>query len=225
MEIILILLLLIIIISVFILYKIILWISKKKTRVNWTLSLLGILILAKIINFIFFTEMELIQSKVYTDIFFLKNPRKAKDCINTVIKQFCLKKMNTEFIGNEKKFRYYNSDSSKVWIHYDLDFYNYTDNFFGSNTAYFIENEEDDGGPTSMHFLSEIQDEKIATFSIDFCENDTVNYYAKITYHQGYKIDTIFSKCPTLPKKIIPINEPDFYSTEPSGVGKIPRRE
>ncbi|GEM_PF-963349 len=214
MEIILILLLLFILLSVFILYRIVLWISKKKARVNCTLALLGIFILVKIINFVFFTEMELIQSKVYTDKFFLKNPRITQDSINTMIKHFCIEKMNKEFIGNEEKYKRYNSDSSNVWISYDLDFYNYTDNFFGSNTAYFIDNEEDDGGPTSIHFLSEIEKERIATFSIDFCENDTVNYYAKITYHQEYKIDTIFSKCIQQPKSYAPIKTNKTYSTE-----------
>ena|SRR5690554_6496238 len=223
MEIILILFLLIILFAIFyLLYRIIIWISKKKTRVNWALSLLGILILAKIINFVFFTEMELIQSKVYKDMYLIKNPVNNKDSIQSLIKQICLDKMNKEFLGNEKKYKDYNSDSSKVWINYNFDFYNYTDNFFGSNTAHFIENKEDDGGPTSVNFLSEIQDEKIATFSIDFCENDTVNYYAKIIYHRGYEIDTIFSKCIEQPKKIIPINEPFIHSTEGIGTDYYP---
>ncbi|MDR6969569.1 hypothetical protein J2X31_003602 [Flavobacterium arsenatis] len=223
MEIILILLLLIILVSVFTLYKIILWISKKKTRVNWTLSLLGILILAKIINFIFFTKMELIQSKAYKNMYLIKNPINNRDSIHSFIKQICLERMNKEFIGNEEKYKYHSKDGSNVWVGYHyFNFYNYTDNFLGSNTAHFIENKEDDGGPTSMYFLSTIEDEKIATFSIEFCENDTVNYYAKIIYHRGYEIDTIFSKCTEQPKKIIPINEPFIHSTEGIGTDYYP---
>lgn len=225
MEIILILFLLTILFAVFyLLYRIIIWISKKKTRINWTLSLLGILILAKIVDFVFFTKMEFIQSKVYKDMYLIKNPINNRDSIHSFIKQICLERMNKEFIGNEKKYKDYNSDSSKVWINYDLDFYNYTDNFFGSNTAHFIENEEDDGGPTSMYFLSTIEDEKLARFSINYCENDTINYYASITYYNNeseLKTDTIINKCAIQPKKMIPLRETKIYSTEAKAKAKV----
>lgn len=184
--------------------RILLWINKKPKEINWALSFLGILILAKIIHFAFFTEMEVIQSKVYKNMYFIKNPVSNTDSIRSSIKKMCLQRMNKEFISNEKKYKDYNNDSSKVWLNYDLNFYNYTDNWLGSNTAHFIENEEDDGGPTSMHFLSEIQNEKMARFSINYCENDTVNYYATLTYYQGereIKTDTLINQCP---KKIVP---------------------
>lgn len=168
--------------------------------------------------------MELIQSKVYKDMYLIKNPINNRDSIHTLIKQFSLERMNKEFLGNENKYKDYNNDSSKVYLSYDFDFYNYTDNWLGSNTAHFIENEEDDGGPTSMHFLSTIEDEKIATFGINFCENDTVNYYVAIRYYQENKTDTLINKCVEQPKKIIPKQKPDIYSTEPSGTGKIPIR-
>ncbi len=230
MIIFLILLLLIILVSVFILYKIILWISKKETRVIWAMSLIGILFVAKVVDLVFFTKMEVIESKVYSGMYFIKNPVKNKDSIHSIIKQIAINRMNQEFLGNEEKYRNFNADSSSVSIIYDLDFYNYTDNFLGSNTAHFIENEEDDGGPTSIHFLSEIQDEKIATFSIDFCENDTVNYYAKMTYHHRYyrrfKTDTLINHCPKLPKKAKPIEFNKVHSTKvKAGVEEYPKKK
>lgn len=45
--------------------------------------------------------------------------------------------MNKEFISNEKKYKDYNNDSSKVWLNYDLNFYNYTDNWLGSKHGSF----------------------------------------------------------------------------------------
>ncbi|WP_153937000.1 hypothetical protein [Riemerella anatipestifer] len=195
------LILFLLILIIFLLYKITLWIGKNKKRVNWALSLLGILLLVKIVDFVFFTKMEFIQSRVYQNMYLIKNPVNSKDSVYSIIKQICLERMNKEFIGNETKYRYYNRDSSKVWLNYDLEFYNYSDDFFGSNTAHFIEYEEDDGGPTSMHFLSEIENEKLSRFSIHYCENDTVNYYAKITYYDNereIKTDTIVNNCCTL---------------------------
>ncbi len=161
--------------------------------------------------------MEFVQSKVYKNMYLIKNPINNRDSIHSYIKQICLKKMKKEFIGNEKKYKDYNNDRSKVWLNYDFDFYNYSDNWLGTNTAHFIENEEDDGGPTSMHFLSEIQNEKLARFNVNYCENDTVNYYASITYYNNeseIKTDTIINKCPKQPKKIIPLKDTKIYSTE-----------
>lgn len=151
--------------------------------------------------------MEFIQSKVYKNMYLIKNPINNRDSIQSSIKQICLQKMNNEFLGNEKKYKNYNSDSTSVWLNYDFDFYNYSDNWLGSNTAHFIENEEDDGGPTSIHFLSEIQNEKLASFRINYCKNDTINYYASITYYnkeREIKTDTIINKCLKISKIIVP---------------------
>lgn len=150
-------------------------------------------------------------------MYLIKNPINNRDSIHFFIKQICTERINRDFLGNERKYRDYNSDSSKVWLNYDLNFYNYNDNWLGSNTAHFVENEEDDGGPTSTHFLSEIQNEKIAELNINYCENDTLNYYATISYYRKdyiYKADTIINKCSKQLKKIISVKETKTYSTE-----------
>lgn len=150
-------------------------------------------------------------------MYLIKNPINNLDSIHSLIKQISLKRMNKEFIGNEKKYKYYNDDSTKVWLSYDFDFYNYTDNWIGSNTAHFIENKEDDGGPTSMYFLSEIQNEKIAEFSVNYCKNDTTDYYATMNYYRNdykYKTDTMINNCPKLKNVIIPRIKSTIYDTQ-----------
>jgi len=57
----------------YVLYILIKWISKKKKRIQWTFGIIGILILINIIDSIFFTKMEFIQSKVYPHLYIVKN--------------------------------------------------------------------------------------------------------------------------------------------------------
>jgi len=177
--------------------KILVWINKKQKRKNWALLFLGILILAPVVQSLFFTKMEAIQSKTYPNMYFIKNPFSKQDSVQALIKNIVLKKMNSEFIGNEKMHKIYNSDSSRVWLSYDLEFYKYSDGLFGNGSSYFIDNVEDDGGPTSIHFLSNIEKDRMARFSINYCEKDTVNYLALLTYYQEreMKTDTLINKC------------------------------
>ena len=127
--------------------------------------------------------------------------------------------MNKEFIGDIDKYKYYNEDRSKIWLSYDLKFYQYSDSWFtGGGTAFFIENEEDNGGGFSDNTLADHhRKDQIAQFEIGFCENDTVNYYATLTHYQNdreIKIDTLLSKCVDQQKKIIPEIDRKIYSTE-----------
>ena len=69
------------------------------------------------------------------------------------------------------------------------------------DTEYFLTHEEDDGGPTSSHFLDLHQEERgIAYFYKNKCKNDSlktigvIRYYDK--YGDFYRPDTIIiSKC------------------------------
>lgn len=203
-------------------YRVILWISKKKARIHWTLFLLGILVLAKLIDLAFFTKMEAIQSNVYKNLYLIKNSVNNRDSVDAFIKQISQQRMNSEFMGNEEKYRYYNRDSSNVWLSYSLDFYNYNNNFFGSNTAHFINYEEDDGGPTSIYFLSKIEKERLAEFRIRYCEDDSINYYAVITYYANEyerKTDTIISQCIYVEKEPSPEKAPVTELTGREDVG------
>lgn len=70
---------------------------------------------------------------------------------------------------------------------------------YSSNTKYFLENIEDDGGPTSMHFLSNYQKkEGIALFDVKEYENDSIQEIGIIRYYEKYgdfyTPDTIYIK-------------------------------
>jgi hypothetical protein len=76
-------------------------------------------------------------------------------------------------------------------------FYKYT-----WGTSYFLENEEDDGGPTSLHFLDNYNDDNLASFFLSKCENDTTKLVGKYHFY-GLKglydgvdqTDTLLYKC------------------------------
>ncbi len=78
----------------YLLYVLIKWISKKKTRIQWTFGIIGIVILINIIDSIFFTKMEFIQSKVYPHLYLVKNQINNQYSLNAVIKNMVVQKMN-----------------------------------------------------------------------------------------------------------------------------------
>lgn len=180
-----------------IVYRIITWIRKKQVRINCAFSFLGILLLVKILLFAF-SEMEVIRSKIYPDLYLIKNPSSNTDSLRAVIRKIAVDRMNHDFIGNESSYKDYNNDSSRVWLYYELDFYEYTNGGFEGGTSYFIENEQDNGGGFSDNTLADHhKDAQIARFSIDYFDNDTINYFATLTYYKNekeIKVDTIINK-------------------------------
>ena len=68
------------------------------------------------------------------------------------------------------------------------------------DTEYFLTHEEDDGGPTSSHFLDLHQEERgIAYFYKEKCKNDSLKTIGVIRYYDKYGYfyhpDTIIDKC------------------------------
>jgi len=68
------------------------------------------------------------------------------------------------------------------------------------DTEYFLTHEEDDGGPTSSHFLDLHQEERgIAYFYKEKCKNDALKTIGVIRYYDKYGYfyhpDTIIGKC------------------------------
>lgn len=192
----------------YLLYVLIKWISKKKTRIQWTFGIIGIVILINIIDSIFFTKMEFIQSKVYPHLYLVKNQINNQDSLNTVIKNIVVQKMNAEFIGKENKYKHkyqYNSESAlRTDLYYSLSFYRYykgwgTNPFGEAGTEHFINNEEDPGG-FSSELLEHYYEYRIARFDIEFCKNDTIKYFGVLKYFQNgqeMKTDTIINQCKT----------------------------
>lgn len=120
---------------------------------------------------------EFIQSKVYKSMYLLRNYPENDSILKTIIKSY-VKKISKDNINKDFSF----------------DIYKYT-----SNTEYFLENEEDDGGPTSMYFLSDCENDQIAYFTFSKCENDTTKLAGRFHYyginHNVSEIDTIIYKC------------------------------
>lgn len=201
-------LLILIILFVAILIFVIVWIFKNPFRRKIALISGGSLAFLLLIYNIFFVDhsMQFIQSKVYPSLYLVKNEINDRDSLNRLIKQMVLKKMNSEFIGKEEKYKskylYTTNSPSRTDLYYSIDFYTYfvgwgTNPFGEAGTAHFIENEEDPGGFSSEE-LSHYSKYKIAELSVNFCEDDTINYKGVLKYYQNdevIKTDTLINKC------------------------------
>ena len=202
MEIILIFFLLsILFLFLFIIFKMVKWILKDKIRISWTVSLVAVFALSMLINKVFFTKMEFIESKVNPNLYIVKNLVEDKDSLHNELKKVVLKKVNNEVLNQIEKYKKINLNDSIVELKYTVDFYEYSKGsvfipFGDAGTYYFIEKEEDPGG-----FIVEVLDMypkyHIAKFNLKFCKNDTTRYFGTIDYYKNWdiiKTDTIVSK-------------------------------
>lgn len=177
----------------------------KFTNKTLILSLVGFYFITILINNLFFKKMAFIQSKVYPHLYLIKNPISDENLLKKAIKEMVIQKMNTEFIGNEDKYKYrYNiSNKTIVKLDYEFNFMEYYEGW-GSNpfgeagTAHFIDNKEDPGG-FSSEYLEYYQERfQISEMSINYCKNDTVNYTSVLHFYKnGYVVesDTIINQC------------------------------
>ncbi|MFD2562912.1 hypothetical protein [Aquimarina rubra] len=191
MEILLIIFLLTIVgIVLFLLFKILKWVFQKKSRMVGVLFLSVSIGAGIIINKLFFVKMEFIQSKVYPDLYIIKNPTEDKNVLQKAIKTIVLEKT--------KK----NLNNSISDVEHSIDFYEYTKGSFfipfnDAGTYYFIDHEEDPGG-FSVEVLDMYSNYRIAEFSLQRCQEDTSSYYGKLKYYKDAKIiktDTILNSC------------------------------
>jgi hypothetical protein len=186
MEILLILFLLgLVIIVLYILYTVMKWIFQTKARaIGVFLSFLTVVVSLTIYQ-LFFLKLEFIQSKVYPDLYLVKNFPEDRSVLNQAIKDFVIKRIKVK-----TKNQHLDSNTS-------LRFYKYYKSYnplvFGdSGTVYFIDNEEDLGGMVvedlSMYFTF-----KLAVLYKTVCEDKT-HYCAKLDFFEKdniVKTDTI----------------------------------
>lgn len=191
---------------------IIFWIFKNPQRAKVAFVILGGFLTLLLIFNLFFVDhsMQFIQSEVYPRLYLLKNEINDQDSVNRLIKEMVVRKMNSEFVGNEEvhKYKYQYDEDSPVRrdLHYSLRFYTYFEgggvNPFGqAGTAHFIKNKEDPGGFSSEE-LDHYRDYLRASYDVSFCDNDTVNYIGILRYYRnGDEIqkDTIINKCGPTP--------------------------
>ncbi len=196
------LLLVILIFGLYYLFRLGRWTFKKKTRVTWALAVIVAVSFAYLIDLMVFTKMELIQSKVYPDLYLVKNPVTNKDSINSVINKLVLEKVNSEYLNHNGALE--NSKNRK--LPYRLRFYQYYTGtsllvpFGEAGTTHFIENKENPGGFNSEE-ITHYSKYRIAEFNLNFCKDDSLNYLGTISYYQDRKIiktDTIINQCQTI---------------------------
>ena len=203
MEIVLILILLFfLILFLFLLFRFGKWILGNKTRIKWAVFLVALFALSMLIDIVFFTKMEFIQSKVYPDLYIIKNPIDNKDSLHNDIKKMVLEKFNSQVVNQISKYKRIIPNDSIVVLQYTIDFYEYNKGsifipFNDAGTYYFIENKEDPGG-FSVEVLDMYPQYHMAQFNLKFCKNDTVNYFGTIDYYKNWdiiKTDTIINLC------------------------------
>lgn len=185
----------------FLSYKIVKWIIVRKERVICVVSILFITIASVTTYQLFFSKMEFIQSKVYPNLYLVKNPIKDRDSLNNIIKGRVLEIIDKNLINYQT---IYTENTAEV-PYAILAFYTYSKNsklsvFQDYGTAYFIDNEEDLGGMI-VEDLSMYQTQKLATYNIKAYKNDTTRYYGALTYYSDaypVKTDTINNNILTL---------------------------
>ena len=175
----------------FVIFKMVKWIFQKQQRIKWVCIAIGILILGIFIKKLFFTKMEFIQSKVYYNLYLVKNPVKDKEIIKKAIVEKIKSHLKTEHkIG--KKLEYTKRNDF-------IYFYEYGGRTFGfigeAGTQYFIDNEEDLGGYVSEE-LGMYQDYRIAEFYFKPCTKDTTLLCGELDlFHEGgfIKTDSLYN--------------------------------
>ena len=179
-------LILLLVVLVFLGYKLLRFMFKSKghTVVSLSLCVLGLLIMGS--YHVFFKKMEFVPSKVYPDLYLIKNPFKNKNELDTAIKEFVIDHVEEKFSGL--------NDSTKgvAPSTYSLRFYEYTRSwsihlFADAGTAYFLENEEDPSGFV-VEELSMYSAYRLAQFHGDLCENDPGQYCGELIFFDNGEV-------------------------------------
>ncbi|WP_108424803.1 hypothetical protein [Flagellimonas amoyensis] len=172
-------LILLLIVVVFLGYKLLRFLFKSKGHTVITLSLCGIVVLIVGVNHIFFKKMQFIPSKIYPDLYLIKNPMKDKNELETAIREFVMETVNQES-GNLE------GPTKTATAYQPLRFYEYSKSwginvFADAGTAYFLENEEDPSGFV-VEELSMYSDLRLATFQMGLCENAQELYCGELIF-------------------------------------------
>ena len=174
---------------VILLFKLWLWILKKKQRKNVTLTILSILVISFIINHLFFKKMHFIQSKVYDNLYLVRYPEKNQELLHKAIKEKIKEHIKTDH-QTGKSLVYTGSHGIYFYEYYKhIPFALFQD----AGTYYFIENEEDLGGFVSEE-LGMYTQYRLAECYLEPCNIDATQYCCEINYfHEGeyIKVDTL----------------------------------
>lgn len=169
----------------YIVFKTTKWILVEKVRVKWAISILATLVLAIVIKKVFFTNMEFIQSNVYSNLYIVENPVKDKDALKNAILDKIKEHLNKKH-KRPKELSYSNTKS----IHFYEDG-GMTFGFLGeAGTSYFIDHEEDLGGFVSEE-LGMYQKYRLAEFYYEPCDKDSTKTCGELDlFHEGEFVKT-----------------------------------
>lgn len=157
------------------LYTLIKWGFGTKSRATGVGLSLATVVVGFIIYQLFFVKLEFIQSKVYPDLYLVKNLPEDRSILNQAMKDFVIKHVKTQ------------TKKQPIDSNLSLRFYQYYKSYnplvFGdSGTAYFIDNEEDLDGMV-VEDLSMYITRKLAVLDRPMCEDKT-RYCAKLHFFE-----------------------------------------
>lgn len=172
-------------ILIFTIFRLRKWTLKEKNRIKWAISILIILVVTFTIKKLFFTQMEFIQSNVYTNLYIVKNPLKNNEERNKAIINKIKEHLQTKH-KQTKELSY--SETKSIY------FYEYIGISFGfiskAGTEYFIDHEEDLGGFVSEE-LGMYRDYRMAEFYYASCTKDSTKTCGELDYyHEGEFVKT-----------------------------------
>lgn len=171
-------------IGCYLLFRVSKWIFNKRVRVIRAFILLVCTASVLTINKLFFVKMEVIQSKIYPNVYLIKNLDEDSSKVRQAIKEISLQQMNNLFITDDET-------SNKI------QFYEYTTGDWGENgTAYFLEHKERADGMTA-ELLAYYPNYLRAIFNISYCKEISTCNYGTLTYYEDrqiIKVDTIKNK-------------------------------
>lgn len=175
-------------------YKILRWIFTKKIRKTVASFLIVVISSSYFIYQLLFVKMEFIQSKVYPNLYLVKNEIKDRDSLNDIIKKMIRKEIESNSEISKKIY----SENSYEAPYATFAFYTYHKNsklniFQDYGTAFFIDNEEDLGGIV-VEDLGMYSTYKLATFNIVAHQKDTLQHYGVVQYFNDgnvVKTDTL----------------------------------
>jgi hypothetical protein len=172
-------------VCLWLLFKVLTWVLKKRERSFAILVSLICIVLGTQVYQCFFVKTEFIQSEVYPNLYLVKNPSEDINIINKAIR--------------EKVIQLTNQHDLKVIQSYPtLSFYKYSKGDWGENgTAYFIKHKERRDGMTA-ELLEYYPECLLAEFIIQPCKKNTINFYGKLDYYhetKRIKTDTLLNSC------------------------------
>ena len=144
--------------TIYTIYKFLRWIFLKPLRIKWFAILSFTIISCFIVKKVFFTYMEFIPSKIYSNLYIVKNPVKDREKLYQAILYKIKEHSNSKHLKG-KKLSYTRENA--------IYFYEYGGRTFGfigeAGTGYFIDHEEDLGGFVSEE-LGMYRDFRITEF-------------------------------------------------------------